>query len=909
MHPLNQSLVSFFHVLVSPTKWRVTVENSDNNLLPNFALCDLSIQQIRKPAVRKILIYSLIFFPLSIFAISILLLWAFNSSLSGALTAFLFVYMLTLTAAVYVSVPAGMLFYGVGTLLIFFQWSGNNVLVFDLVTSHKLSALFGCWSACTIAAASSHTVKRTEFSTIRQAGAIVLGLIIGLPLAAIIAYGIFMNTASRQSGVMDGSVLIWTMVIPPLVLLSLSVFIRTRKFYRLIGPAIFCVTVVTTGFGDLGYEYDRGAGGDSLTIASFTVIASTFCLVSILPYALVMPFVGGWAATISGAIGGLTIHYGLLVSYTLYPLITNLMTAVAFILGGVFFRQLWSVIAYPFEAAWNRALLETEYRTGGPPQHFNKHSAQWDEIQMLPLYELDDYLAEIASHDKSLGVKYIDRISNSNQRWAAQSALLELDARHLESLSTIRELTHTQYDYAAGLLDTSGGLILKSFTRFGSDISTALAQPTSYNRTLVIRTILKDIENLQLELARNLKDKNSRRFIPVCKHWIGILTRFQQRAEAQSKASNEIPNPYTVGAPLTRKQKIFVGRTDIARFLENILKQQDHPPLLLYGPRRMGKTSLLYQLHWMLPRHILTLIVDLQGPVGLAQDHSGFVYALIRSMCRAAARANIELTSLPREDLNKDPFIKFDDWLNTIESEMLTQGCDTMLLALDEFEALDIALREGTLRDHAVLGMLRHVAQHRARIKIMLVGSHTLVDFKRWATYFVNAQVIELGYLSSSEAKQLIEQPIAGYPLDYHPDASQRIFEFTRGHPYLVQLTCAELIALKNSQPESQRQIATVHDIDLCIPLILQRGQQFFTDIELNQMDDAGRELVSFLAASGDSGATKRAIATALPALRHSDTLQTLEQRNIIEQADGRYQFQVEAVRLWFDDSVNRYTA
>lgn len=909
MYPVTQGLALFFQVLISPAKWRSQVEKADNSLTPNFALCDLGYHQLKKSAVLRLLTTSLVLFPLSVFAITIVLLTIVKASYTGALTAFLLVYLLTLTAAIYVSVPAGMLFYGVSSLLILFQWSSSNVLVFDLVTSHMLGALFGCWSACTIVAASSHTLKSDEFSTIRQAGAIVLGLIIGLPLAAIIAYGIFMNTASRQSGTMDGSVLIWTMVLPPLVLLSLSVFIRTRNFLRLIGPALFCVAVVAIGFGDLGYEYDRGAGGFKLTIASFTVIASTFCLLSILPYALVRPFVGEWAATISGAIGGLTIHYGLLVSYTFYPMEANLMTAVAFILGGVFFRQLWSVIAYPFEAAWNRALLETDYRTEGPPRHFNKHAVHWDEIQIFPLYELDDYLTEITTHDNRLGTEYIERVSLSNQRWAAQSTLLELDARRLESLSTINALAQTQDDYSAGLLDTSGGLILKSFTRFGANISSALAQPTNYNRTLVIRTVLKDIENLQLELARNFKDKNARRFISVCKHWINVLTSYQQQIEAQSKASNEIPNPYTVGAPLTRKQKIFVGRTDIARFLENILKQQDHPPLLLYGARRMGKTSLLYQLHWMLPRHILTLIVDLQGPVGLAQDHSGFVYALIRSMCRAAARANIELTSLPREDLNEDPFIKFDDWLNTIESEMLTQGCDTMLLALDEFEALDIALREGTLRDHAVLGMLRHVAQHRPGIKIMLVGSHTLGDFKRWATYFVNAQVIELGYLSSNEAKQLIEQPIAGYPLDYHTDASLRIFEFTRGHPYLVQLTCAELIALKNNQPESQRQMATVHDIESCIPLILQRGQQFFTDIELNQIDDAGRELVAFLAASGSSGATGSAITTAFPAIQHSDALQTLKQRNIIELVNGRYQFQVEAVRLWFDDSLNRHTA
>ena len=223
-----------------------------------------------------------------------------------------------------------------------------------------------------------------------------------------------------------------------------------------------------------------------------------------------------------------------------------------------------------------------------------------------------------------------------------------------------------------------------------------------------------------------------------------------------------------------------------------------------------------------------------------------------------------------------------------------------MLLALDEFEALGTALREGTLREHAVLGMLRHIAQHRRRIKLMLVGSHTLGEFKRWSSYFVNAQVIELSYLSAAEARQLIEQPIAGYPLAFHPDASKRMIRFTHGHPYLVQLACAELVALKNSQPVAQRQLATIKDIEACFPLTLQRGQQFFTDIELNKMDDLGRKVLFYLATTRQQKASVSELENVLPISKQTDTLTVLMQRNIIEYTNDHYHFQIEAVARWF---------
>jgi len=81
-----------------------------------------------------------------------------------------------------------------------------------------------------------------------------------------------------------------------------------------------------------------------------------------------------------------------------------------------------------------------------------------------------------------------------------------------------------------------------------------------------------------------------------------------------------------------------MGRTDISAQIEQLLRDQRRPPLLLYGQRRMGKTSLLNNLGRLLPNTIVPLFVDLQGPATRATDHAGFLYNIARKMVDSAEK-------------------------------------------------------------------------------------------------------------------------------------------------------------------------------------------------------------------------------------------------------------------------------
>jgi hypothetical protein len=198
--------------------------------------------------------------------------------------------------------------------------------------------------------------------------------------------------------------------------------------------------------------------------------------------------------------------------------------------------------------------------------------------------------------------------------------------------------------------------------------------------------------------------------------------------------------------------------------------------------------------------------------------------------------------------------------------------------------------------------MLRHLIQHRPRFKVLLAGSHPLAEFGRWAGYLINVQVIHIGYLQAAEALQLIERPVEGFSLRYEPEARQQVLTLTRGHPFLVQLLCSEIIALKNEQEPTLRRLARPVDVDAAIPAALTSGSFFFADIERNQVDQAGLAVLRALAAH-ETGLDQTALAK-LTQLAAPETLaQALDcllQRELIELAGASYRFQVELIRRWF---------
>lgn len=489
------------------------------------------------------------------------------------------------------------------------------------------------------------------------------------------------------------------------------------------------------------------------------------------------------------------------------------------------------------------------------------------------------------------------RFGGDQRNPETQILQIDLDVFRLEECRDIAAISRIHSTLTARELDSPESSYLRSFSRLSQDVDAALQQESAFNRRLALREVENNLETLLREIIRS-GDRMVKRYHSIADRWRSIVVRKERELAETAEQRQEIDSPYIIGVPLTTQQEIFVGRSDISVQIEQLLLDRRRPPLLLYGQRRMGKTSLLHNLGRLLPSTIVPLYLDLQGPASQASDHAGFLYNFAKAMINWADRQRgLTWPVMTRESLANDPFTSFDEWLDEVEQAL---GANTALLMLDEFEALDGALAQGRFSESAVLGMLRHLIQHRPRFKVLLAGSHTLDEIHRWASYLINVQMIKLGYLKENEARQLIEYPTEDFALRYDSDASRRVLDVTRGHPFLVQLLCAEIVALKNEQEVSIRRHARLTDVEEAIPLALEHGSAFFADLERNQVDAGGLKFLRFLAAKGENASVKRHHLPSQPTVEKDRILTDLLRRDLIEEIDGGYRFQVEMIRRWF---------
>jgi len=607
---------------------------------------------------------------------------------------------------------------------------------------------------------------------------------------------------------------------------------------------------------------------------------------------------GTWAGAAASAFGLNGIFIADLMLNNVSITIVDTFLGLGCTLAGLTLTWWRPIVFYPFIAAWNTMLYHTDLRRPADrPSLLHRHVAFWDEFQRLPLAGLDDHLLLVLERNPAEGQAAMEYLARGHQRWAAQAAQVELDARLLERCPTVAAISTVAAQLVVGDLTGPANALLRSFSRISQDVAAALRLVNIYHQRLALRAIEDQLDGLLRELTRS-SEPYAQRFRPIVIHWHRLVADQHQLLALTAEQRQEIDNPYVVGLPLSAQQAIFVGRTDISRQIESLLLDRQCPPLLLYGQRRIGKTSLLNNLGRLLPHDIVPLFIDMQGPVALAASHAGLLAALVRAMQLAAQHERaLTLPPLPAAELAADPFPRFDAWLDAAEQVLAHR---TALLMLDEFEVLESFLAEGSFDERAVLGMLRHMIQHRPRWKILLAGSHTLDEVQRWASYLINVQVIPIGYLSVAETRQLVEQPIQDFALRYTPEASAAVFALTRGHPALVQLLCTAIIEGKNRQPSEQRRRVDRADVAAVIPQALQRGSFFFADIEHNQTDAAGRALLRALAQQGEGAVVPMAAILQILPDGAAPVVTNLLRRELIEAVAGGYRFNVELIRRWF---------
>jgi tetratricopeptide (TPR) repeat protein len=264
-------------------------------------------------------------------------------------------------------------------------------------------------------------------------------------------------------------------------------------------------------------------------------------------------------------------------------------------------------------------------------------------------------------------------------------------------------------------------------------------------------------------------------------------------------------NPYVAGAPVI-DQKLFFGRDQL---MERILQTIHNNSLLLYGERRIGKTSLQH--------HIRRRLLEIEDP-----DYDFYpVYIDLQGTPEERFFATIgddiyqELSPL-LDDLEPSPALDSDSYgyrdlvrdLRRVLKRLkkISDKQVKLVLLIDEVDELNDYNPRINQRLRSLF-MKSFAESLVAVVSGVEIRKQWEKEGSPWYNFF---EEIEVRAISREHAGELIRRPIQGV-LKLDEGLIEQIMTLTECKPYLIQKLC---VALVNRAHEQNRQTITRDDLE-----------------------------------------------------------------------------------------------
>lgn len=281
-------------------------------------------------------------------------------------------------------------------------------------------------------------------------------------------------------------------------------------------------------------------------------------------------------------------------------------------------------------------------------------------------------------------------------------------------------------------------------------------------------------------------------------------------------------NPYIAGNPIAGEQGFF-GREDVLRQVERAIVAPGQNAVVIFGQRRIGKTSVLLQLQRRL---------DLKQFVVVYQDLMDKATKPLGEVMRELAR------SIALELGLDEPDIDFDDAGTNFQRQFLPQVYAALpstdhhlVLLFDEFDVLDVIQRE-RLEPSAAANRLFETLRRWIREETRLEFAFALgrdpkdLDNTDFLATFKGARTIRISVLDRDSTTQLITAP--SNRIHYTAAAVEHIYNLTNGHPYFTQLLCQLLFDHAYASPDSEIPLINEKDVEGIVPQVFQVGDNVF---------------------------------------------------------------------------------
>ncbi|MEM9907061.1 MAG: ATP-binding protein [Cyanobacteria bacterium P01_D01_bin.44] len=378
-----------------------------------------------------------------------------------------------------------------------------------------------------------------------------------------------------------------------------------------------------------------------------------------------------------------------------------------------------------------------------------------------------------------------------------------------------------------------------AITRLRSVVNNAQIVYQSYSRSarsLALNRALGELTNL-LQEADQVPQAERGLIIKIAEIWreklLTIVTDIGDVAYTEP-----VQNPYVAGDPV--EGNLFTGRKVVLQQLEELwLMGNQLQSVVLYGHRRMGKTSILKNLSHVLGNNLQVAYVNLLN-LGAVSQGAGEVLITLSD----AISHTLSISPPKDDDLLSLPYPTFRRFIQAIGKQLKDkQG---LVIALDEFEKIEELIAAGKLSPD-FLGFLRGLLQMSPNIAFAFAGLHTLEEMTEdyFNPLFASVLPIRIGFFDIGETRELLANPSDDFTLDYTPDTLNEIYRLTAGQPYLTQLIGFQLVRQYNhqvfEQSRSRDPIFTPDDLTTVIQHtdFFAKGRYYFTGVWNQAAQDA----------------------------------------------------------------------
>ncbi|MEG4966520.1 ATP-binding protein [Microcoleus sp. B6-A1] len=571
----------------------------------------------------------------------------------------------------------------------------------------------------------------------------------------------------------------------------------------------------------------------------------------------------------------------------------------------------------PVIQALNQVLAEEPEQVVDRIAHLTDHPYKWELVRLISgsiytnFIQFEPHARAVARgflclHEESLydAGKAFDEVLRSlpyvKEMWLITLTLSELlNANNLNDISAIKTYIFTVEYWRR----PATGKAIASFYRIVEDIKIIQKSSSRSARAFALSRALGELKNLreqpddvpqpEREIVRKIAFKWSQAILNVASE-VGNVS-----------ITERVRNPYVVGDPV--EGNLFVGREDILKQLKELwILTQRLQSVVIYGHRRMGKTSILLNAAKSLGSQVKVAYVNLLL-VGDSPQGVGEVLMAISDEISDAVNisppADAELLNLP--------YRTFERYLKQVEANLSETG---LIIALDEFEKIEKLIEKGKI-DSDFMEVLRGMVQMSPKIAFALAGLHTLEEMTGDYShpFFASFINIKVSFMERAATRQILANPHEDFLLDYAPEALSAISMLTTGQPYLVQLVGFQLVRRYNEQVfergTSRDPVFTVEDVRAVIndPEFFQRGRYYFDGVwGQATRGTPGQQEVLRAIAPHPEGLDINTLAeiTGMNDTNLQQALNSLIRHDVVSARDGKWRIIVELFRHWVDKCI-----